>query len=853
MLSTPETDSYSREARKIMKKLRYLLGRLAILGLAGGLLVVPATPALAAFDNSSIVMKFTVQKYSAWTQVLEVAFQDGGSGPATWYTTDPNSDSGANPYSSTVTDVTHAGTVYYETYKTSSISIPGGTGTVDYWVALSGGITGLAGAEWNDAGNTNTYKNSLIAVTTWGSQLPSSLSYAFAGTQTLESIPSLPGSVIDLSGAFGNSASVPDISSWNTSAVTDMNGLFSGANAFNQDIGSWNTSSVTSMEYMFYDASSFNQDVSSWDTSSVTSMAEMFSRADVFNQSLNTTTTPSAWNTSAVTDMSNMFSGANAFNGDISGWDTSSVTTMSYMFEDAYAFDGAISSWNTASVTSMSDMFLSASVFNRDIGNWDTSKVTNISSMFSDATLFNQDIGAWNTAAVSDMSYMFSWAQAFDQDISTNSTSWDTSGVTTMVGMFNSASSFNGEIGNWDTSNVINMNSMFNNSVLFNRHIGGWDTSLVTNMQSTFKGASAFNQDIGNWDTSSVTNMSNLFKGATAFDKDVGNWNTSSVIDFRDMFNGATSFNQDISTKYVSADDDVAWDTSIAEEMERMFTDATAFNQNIGNWDVSYLSWFSRLNYMFSGASAFAQDLSSWCLDGMLPVSSAPTDFDASGPATNTGYIAPDWSQTTCTQLPPNPFGSSGGTGSAAPTEAYQGPTLGGISTRRVSSCEATAVVLTGSKLDGVSLSIQDQPLTILESGSSRILVVIPAGLEPQLHADIKVQSNFGTLTVQDAVTIYSGSCALSSAIDAKSWTKNLNNGSVKMYAKDIVGAGKIQFMVNGKEIAWVRAIDETDAKLREASGFYYLVRTVKLVPGQKNALEIYVDGERIWRSAYSY
>ena len=88
---------------------------------------------------------------------------------------------------------------------------------------------------------------------------------------------------------------------------------------------------------------------------------------------------------------------------------------------------------------------------------------------------------------------------------------------------------------------------------------------------------------------------------------------------------------------------------------------------------------------------------------------------------------------------------------------------------------------------------------------------------------------------------------------DLASWTKNLNDGSVKIYAKNIVGEGKIQFMVNGKEVAWVRANDETDAKLREANGFYYLVRTVRLVPGQKNALEIYLDGERIWRAAYGY
>jgi hypothetical protein len=84
-------------------------------------------------------------------------------------------------------------------------------------------------------------------------------------------------------------------------------------------------------------------------------------------------------------------------------------------------------------------------------------------------------------------------------------------------------------------------------------------------------------------------------------------------------------------------------------------------------------------------------------------------------------------------------------------------------------------------------------------------------------------------------------------------WTKNLNDGTVKMYAKNIVGVGKVQFFLNGEEIAWVRAATAADSKLREANGAYYLVRTVDLVEGQKNALEIYVDGVRIERNAYSY
>jgi hypothetical protein len=103
----------------------------------------------------------------------------------------------------------------------------------------------------------------------------------------------------------------------------------------------------------------------------------------------------------------------------------------------------------------------------------------------------------------------------------------------------------------------------------------------------------------------------------------------------------------------------------------------------------------------------------------------------------------------------------------------------------------------------------------------------------------------FAAVTVTKTITIGSA--------DVSSWTKNLNDGTVKMYAKNIVGAGKVQFMLNGEEIAWVRATSAADSKLRSANGASYLVRTVDLVEGQKNVLEIYVDGVRTTRTAYTY
>lgn len=70
------------------------------------------------------------------------------------------------------------------------------------------------------------------------------------------------------------------------------------------------------------------------------------------------------------------------------------------------------------------------------------------------------------------------------------------------------------------------------------------------------------------------------------------------------------------------------------------------------------------------------------------------------------------------------------------------------------------------------------------------------------------------------------------------------------------MGAGKVQFKFNGKEIAWVPAVDATDPKLRvitegPMAGANYLVRTVNLKAG-KDLLEVYVDGVRTTRTAYS-
>ena len=127
---------------------------------------------------------------------------------------------------------------------------------------------------------------------------------------------------------------------WDTSGVTDMEGLFC---AVDLDDDGWS-------QCMGSAAASFNEDISAWDTSGVTMMARMFYKALSFNQPL------SGWQVDKVTNMNFMFSEASAFNQDIGDWALDSVTYMQYMFEGASAFDQDLG-WCVGDEVNLGDAF----------------------------------------------------------------------------------------------------------------------------------------------------------------------------------------------------------------------------------------------------------------------------------------------------------------------------------------------------------------------------------------------------------------------------------------------------------------------------------------------------------------
>ena len=182
----------------------------------------------------------------------------------------------------------------------------------------------------------------------------------------------------------------------------------------------------------------------------------------------------------------------------------------------------------------------------------------------------------------------------------------------------------------------------------------------------------------------------------------------------------------------------------------------------------------------------------------------------------------------------------------AAPTP-YVGPTLL-MSTGSIAAGAGDDVTIKGDKLETVSDVEVGKIDAEFSTTPSSLTLTVPTELEIGTH-DIDMTSSFGKITIQDAVRVTKTATIVSEEF-FKVWTKLQSGNKVKMHAKNPMGEGKIQFLVNGEEIAWVNAVDETDPKLNSANGASYLVRTVDLEPG-KNRFEIKQDGQRIWFATY--
>ena len=548
------------------------------------------------------------------------------------------------------------------------------TGDYDHTYLTTGTYNVTISGQLRQFGNGGTgYANNekLVGVSTFGS-LPTltSLSGAFYLAANLTSVPSsLPSSITDLSYLFASCTSLDDsnISSWDTSNVTNMSYLFSDALIFNQSISSWDTSSVTDMSYMFAYTNSFNQSLSTWDTSNVTNMEGLFRSASSFNQPL------SSWNTLGVTNMKEMFRSATNFNQSVSSFDTSNVTDLSLMFAEAtnFTYAGDLGSWNVSNVTTMDYIFSLASALDPVIKRTDYDAIlsgwsllpslqsgitldvgitpyssgsipsrniltTTYSWILIDGGLYEPLIINFNITSPSDKTITLPihcnpgdtvWVEWGDSTSDTYTSTGDYDHIYPTPGIFGVeifgklTQLGNGSSGYSNVSKVRfvstfgNMPTLTSLSGLFYNasNLISVPVSLpstIINLSYCFYGSLILSDaSISSWNTTNVTTLESTFQNAILFNESLNSWNTTNITTMKNMFAGASSFNQPLNL----------WNTSNVTTMESMFSGASLFSyvSDLGSWNISNVENMTNifnvgLTYITISRSSYDSILQGW-------------------------------------------------------------------------------------------------------------------------------------------------------------------------------------------------------------------------------------------------
>ena len=602
-----------------------------------------ANPTIACNQTGAFITRWDL----AGTTTLSFGTATSGSVTYTWQEELPGTASGSGTFSGTTLTI---------------------TGLPSTKILLSINPTNFQRIK---IGNNQPLSHRLLDVKQWGTTAWTSMQDAFFGCKNLNitatDVPNLT-SVTRMDQMFQTCSSlttVPNINSWNTSAVQVMTSLFNGAKLFNQNIGSWNTSSVISMQNMFAKAESFNQNISGWNIAKVTRTSGMFEIATSFNQNI------SGWNTALVTDMNKMFRYATSFNQNIGNWSLNANVNLSNMLDysgmDCSSYAATLIGWN-ANLSTPNNRTLGAIGRNYPNLAARTNLVGPKGWTITGDVLNNNSCGAfitrWDLAGTTTLSFgtatigtvSYSWQEELPGTASGLGTfsgttltitglpsttiilsiyptnfqrikignqpvgsrlldvkQWGTTVWTSMQDAFFGCKNLN--ITATDSpvlTSVTRMEQMFQScsSLTGPTNISSWNVGAVTNMTSMFNGAKLFNQNIGSWNTVKVVSMQNMFAKAESFNQNIGGWNTAALTRTSGMFEMATSFNQNIGN----------WNTAAVTMMDKMFQNATAFNQNIGNWSLNAsVNLSNMLNNSGMDCSNYGATLVGWNANATCP------------------------------------------------------------------------------------------------------------------------------------------------------------------------------------------------------------------------------------------
>ena len=377
--------------------------------------------------------------------------------------------------------------------------------------------------------------------------------------------------VTDMSSMFAYAEAFNQPVNFDTSKVTNMSCMFYEARSFNQPIN-FDTSKVTNMNGMFQDAGNFNKPLN-FDTKNVTNMRDMFAGAQAFNQDLSSLDFAAAQTIEHFVSETKL--STKNYDKLLKKWHTQfKDKTVAHKPESAglkyctaeaeHDFLKNTKNWQfkdtkeclSAFTTRWTDLPIGKFEIKLH-GNDNTFKIdwgdgtlvetkANVNSISHNyATAGTREIKIYASEAGQKFN---GWSLSYNSKAKylTHVLNWGNVKFTNMSYMFEHAEKLNSfPTQAPDTSEVTSMSHMFNSAKAFNQSVN-FNTSNVTDMSAMFQGAQAFNQPL-NFNTSKVTNMSYMFSGATAFNQSV-NFDTSKVTNMSDMFYGAQVFNQDLSS-----------------------------------------------------------------------------------------------------------------------------------------------------------------------------------------------------------------------------------------------------------------------------------------------------------------
>lgn len=248
--------------------------------------------------------------------------------------------------------------------KLSTITLPSqGTYRIKIKAIDYGNYYALKRIKFVDTLSFPNYQGKLIKITRWGDVPWGTMDSTIVNAPNVsfepQDVPNLS-EMTSLAHAFQGAQfdSLPHMSEWDVSNITDMSFMFAGASNFNQDLSNWNTNNVSNMNFMFAGAGSFNnlqnngdqmekvaEGIGDWDVSKVTSMRGMFQGATNFNQDIGD------WDVSKVTNMRDMFLNATSFNQNLGDWDVSKINQNTNGNENDISFENTAMSCANYSFT----------------------------------------------------------------------------------------------------------------------------------------------------------------------------------------------------------------------------------------------------------------------------------------------------------------------------------------------------------------------------------------------------------------------------------------------------------------------------------------------------------------------